>query len=152
MARRRSVTSKAELIARLHRGLRPKLRVGQVHDLALAHVGNLDTIAKGEADEVILWQWVGGLLTWSKAAELLELGVAEIEPQLRLANDVIERFGRTGRVVFTGPEYQLAKTGVIVMDMLAERIDQATATAAADWGENKVNELAAKARACVTAT
>jgi hypothetical protein len=141
---KRRPTSKAELIGRLHRGLRPKLRIDQVQDLALAHVGNLDTIANGHADETILWQWVGGLFTWSKAAELLKLGEAEIEPQLLLVADVIERYGRTGKVLFTGPEYQLAKTGVVVMDMLAERIDQATATAAADWGERKVNELAAK--------
>lgn len=150
MKRRRPV-SKAELIARLHRGLRPKLHVDQVRDLALAHIGNLDTIARGDGNEEVLWQWVGGLFTWSKAAEMLKLGVDEIEPQLRLATDVIERFGRTGKVGFTGPEYQLAKIGVVVMDMLAEYIDQATATAAADWGENKVNELAAKCAQRTTA-
>lgn len=141
--KRRHLT-KAELIKRLHRGLRPKLASDQVRDLSDAHLVNLDILARGGAPEEVLWQWVGGLFTWSRAAELLDLGIPEIEPQLQLATAVIERYGRTGRVGFTGPEYQLAKTGVLVMDALAEHIDRATAVAAAEWGENKVNELAAQ--------
>lgn len=141
---KRHHSSKAELINRLPRGLRPKLASDQVRDLSLAHIANLDTIAHGGAGQEILWQWVGGLFTWSRAADLLELGQAEIEPQLAMAAAVIERYGRTGRVAFTGPEYQLAKEGVLVMDALAEHVDRATAIAAADWSENKVNELAAQ--------
>lgn len=141
--KRRPLTH-AELLDRMPRGLRPKLARDQVVDLSLAHNANLDTIARGGAGEEVLWQWVGGLFTWSRAADLLDLGQAEIEPQLVMAAAVIERYGRTGRVAFTGPEYQLAKTGVLVMDALAERVDRATAIAAADWSENKVNELAAQ--------
>lgn len=141
MKRRRPLT-KAELVARLPRGLRPKLRAGQVLDLAVAHNGNLDTIARGLADAEVLWQWVGGILTWSKVAELLDTGVPEIAEQLDLAHAVIERFRRTGKVGFSGAEYQLAKKGVIVMDMLAELVDQPTASAAADWSERQVATMA----------
>ncbi len=128
------------------RGLRPKLTHDQVIDLGLVHMANLDAIATGRGTEEILWQWVGGLFTWSRAAELLGLGLEEIEPQLQMAAEVINRYGRTGRVGFTGAEYQLAKFGVQVMDALAEQVDRATAVAAAEWSEQKVNMLAASSR------
>jgi len=127
------------------RGLRPKLQPDQVTDLALAHLTNLDLISKGKASEEELWQMVGGVLTWSKAAELLGQGIPEMQAQLELATRLVERFGRTGRIGFTGVEYQAAKLGVEVMDALASTVDQATATAAAEWGEQQVNKLAAGA-------
>lgn len=124
------------------RGLRPRLDTAQVRDLGLAHSVNLDAIARGEADEAILWQWVGGILTWSRLADLLQAGVPEMQAQLELAHRVIERYGRTGRVGFSGPDYQAARAGVLVMDLLAEQVDKPTAIAAAEWSERRVNELA----------
>lgn len=124
------------------RGLRPKLAKDQVLDLGLVHAVNLDAIAKGQADEAMLWDWVGGVLTWSKVAELLQIGVDEMNEQLGLATRLVERYGRTGRVAFDGPDYQLAKVGMDVMDQLAERVDRHTANVAADWSEAKVNEMA----------
>lgn len=126
------------------RWLRPKLTRDQVRDLALCHLQNLDAIAKGQADEATLWQWVGGCLTWSRVAELLGIGVPEMAEQLHLVKAVVERFGRTGRAVFTGPEYQLAKAGCDVMDQLAERVDRDTAVQAADWSEARCNAMAAE--------
>lgn len=126
------------------RGLRPKLAADQVRDLGMAHTANLDTIAAGGAGEEVLWQWVGGLFTWANVAALLGIGVPEITPQLGLAAAVIERYGRTGRVGFSGPEYQLAKTGVMIMDTLAEQVDRETAIVAAEMGEAQVNKLAAE--------
>ena len=79
-------------------------------------------------------------------AELLQTGEPEMREQLELASTLIERYGRTGRVLFTGTEYQLAKTGVEVMDQLAEIVDKPTAVIAAEWSERKVNELEAGCR------
>lgn len=126
------------------RGLRPKLAADQITDLALAHLTNLDLISKGQANEQELWQMVGGVFTWTKAAELLDLGVDEMRAQLELATRVVERYGRTGRIGFSGVEYQLAKRGVDVMDALASAVDQVTAIAAAEWGEHQVNKLSAQ--------
>lgn len=89
----------------------------------------------------MLWQFVGGVLTWSKVAELLEVGVPEMTEQLHLAHRLIQRYGRTGRVLFDGPDLQLARTGVEVMDALAEECDQLSAIAAAEWAENRLNAL-----------
>lgn len=128
------------------RGLRPKLDPSQVRDLGLAHMVNLDTLAHGEADEDTLWQWVGGTLTWSRVAELLQLGEAEMTEQLALVATVVERYGRTGRAVFTGPEYQLAKAGTVYMDELAATVDKPTAVAAATWAEHRCNQMADQAQ------
>ena len=91
------------------RGLRPKLAHHQVRDLSLVHHVNLDSIATGQADAETLWQTIGGALTWSRIAERLGLGEPEMALQLKMLDHVTERYVRTGKVRFTGPEYQLAK-------------------------------------------
>lgn len=129
------------------RGLRPMLAPDQVRDLSLCHLVNLDAIARGSADESTLWQWIGSVHTWSRAADLLQRGTSEMAEQLHLATAVIERYGATGRVGFSGPEYQLAKLGVDVMDELARLVDRPTAIAAAEWSEARLNVLAAQCAA-----
>ena len=126
------------------RGMRPRLTQQQLQDLSLANHQNLEALAKGQADEDILWQWVGGCLTWCRVADVLSLGLEEMNAQLQLVVDVVTRYGRTGRAVFTGPEYQLAKLGVGYMDDLAQIVDQATATAATVWAEARCNAMAAQ--------
>jgi hypothetical protein len=125
------------------RGLRPRLAADQVRDLGLAHVVNLDAIAHDQANEATLWQWIGGVLTWSRVAEQLRAGVPEMQQQVDLATRLVVRHRRTGRVGFSGEDYQLAKEGLQVMDQLAEMVDRPTAVAAAEWSERKVNQLAA---------
>lgn len=132
--------------AALPRGLRPKLLPDQVRDLGICHLENLDAVATGDATEATLWQVAGAALTWSKVAEMLQLGEPEMHEQLELASTLIARYGRTGRVLFTGTEYQLAKTGVQVMDQLAEIVDKPTAVIAAEWSERQVNALEAGCR------
>lgn len=127
-------------------GLRPKLTREQILDLALAHITNLDTIARGEADETVLWQVFGGGLTWLRIAERLQLGVEPMREQIGLCERLAERFERTGRVAFTGPEYQHAKQHVEVMDELARLVDRHVAVEAADWSEATVNQLAEAAQ------
>lgn len=144
-------------------GLRPRLDGGQMLDLALAHMTNLDLVSKGQAGPEVLWQMLGGVFTWHRVAELLPAhtqvivaapggtddeyaevpAVAAMRAQLELVTGVAERFGRTRRVGFSGREYQLAKVGVDVMDQLAAVVDRATAVAAADWSEARVNALEA---------
>ena len=124
------------------RELRPKLSRDQVRDLATAHITNLDLVARGKGDEALLWDTVGAVLLWSRVAEQLQAGVDEMLEQVRLATALVQRYGRTGRVGFSGTEYQLAKRGVEVMDQLAEMVDQPTAVAAAAWSEARVQVMA----------
>jgi hypothetical protein len=121
------------------RGLRPKLTRDQLQALGLAHIENLDAIATGQAGPDLLWDWAESALTWSRAAELACAGVPEMTDQLELVAHVIERYGRTGRVGFSGTEYQLAKHGLQVMDALAAEIDTVIAEQAAIWSTAKVS-------------
>ena len=128
--------------ATMPRWLRPKLTRDQLRDLSLAHYANLDAIARGEADASLMWQWAGGCFTWSRVAQLLQLGEPEMAEQLQLVAAVIERFERTGRVGFSGTEYQLAKIGAEIMDQLAESVDLCTAKVAAEWSEAEITRRA----------
>lgn len=123
------------------RGLRPKLDRGQLRDLALAHVTNLDALARGQADATTLWHAVEAAFTWSRAAQLTGAGVDEMAQQLAMLEGVVQRYKRTGRVGLSGPEYQLAKQGVQVMDELARIVDLADAIAAAAWSEAQVDRI-----------
>lgn len=139
--------TKTELLARMPRVFRPRLRPDQILDLGLCHIFNLDAIASGQAGPSMLWDWIGSVLTWVRAAELSGAGVLEMTAQLEVAVRLVERFGRTGLVRFDGPDYQLAKLGLQVMDELARTVDRATAIAAADWSEIEVEKMAAAADA-----
>lgn len=133
--RPRHVPSRLELVARLPRLVRPVLSRDQKTDLEMVHLQNLDAIARGQADFETLRQWAGGVMTWLKVAQLLQAGVPEMEEQQELAMRVVARYGRTGKVGFSGTDYQLAKKGVTVMDELAHLVDQPTASIAAEWSE-----------------
>jgi hypothetical protein len=133
--------SQAELLARMPRAFRPRLDAGQRLDLALCHNENLDAIVTGKAEPSMIWDYLGGVLTWWKAAQLLQVGVPEMDLQLEVATRLVERYGRTGRVLFDGTDLQLARDGVVVMDELARLVDRPNAIAAADWSENEVNRL-----------
>ncbi len=140
---------KSHLIARLHRGLRPRLDRGQILDLSLAHTTNHGLIRTGQADADVLWQWAGGMLTWYRVAVLLDLGEPEMRAQLELCERVLQRYGRTGRIGFSGLDLQVSAEGVAVMDQLAAAVDQPTAASAADWSEALVQQMVAEGAAQV---
>lgn len=144
---KRRPASRAELLARMPRAFRPKLDASQRRDLGLCHISNLDSIARGEAVEQNLWDWAGAVLTWSKAAELFGSGIEEMAQQRELVARLVNRYRETGRILFSGPDYQLAKEGVEIMDALADAIDRPTAVRAADWGETTLNAMSSAAMA-----
>ena len=110
----------------------------------MAHWQNVEAISKGAADESTLWQWVGGALTWSRVAEMLrhEESVAAMQAHLEAVHSVIQRYRRTGRIGFAGPDYQAAKEGALWMDALAEVVDRHRAMQAAEWSEQQIARLA----------
>lgn len=138
--KRRRLTH-AELLDRMPRAFRPKLAPDQVRDLAVVHLENLDAIANGEGTPELMWQVAGGIFTWHRVAEKLQAGVPEMTALLELVERLIERFKRTGRVGFSGTEYQLARHGVDYMDQLAEIVDRRTAIEAAEYSERLLAEL-----------
>ncbi len=143
--KRRPLT-KAQLIDRLPRGLRPKLAPNQLTGLGIAHAYNLDDLATGKADEALLIDWVGAVLMWSRVSESIGLGLDEMAEQHGLVVAVIERYKRYGHIGFSGVEYQLAKRGRQVMDELARHTDRASAVAAALWSEAMLQKIAVDMR------
>jgi hypothetical protein len=136
-----------EMLARLPRAFQPRLRRDQLLDLGLAHNENLDAIATGQAEPSLIYDYIGGVLTWWKVAQLLQAGVPEMAQQLELATRLAERLARCGRVLFDGPDLQLAREGVAVMDQLAEIVDRPTAVMAAEWSEREVTRIEQAAQA-----
>lgn len=123
--------------------------------MQLAHVGNLDGIATGRANEGVIWDVIGNALTWSYVADKLGCFQEEMHQQVQLATRLVERWGRTGRIGFSGPDYQLAKQGVVVMDRLAELTDIQTARDGARWAlaeQTRMLALADAERAALQAT
>lgn len=128
-------------------GLRPKLTRDQVNDLGLAHMANVDAIARGEGTPEILYQHMGAGLTWMFAAELMTPRNPEafaeplrvMQAAVAATRELAERYRRTGRVAFTGPELQMAREAVQWMDALAEVVDKDVAITAAELSENTVN-------------
>jgi hypothetical protein len=142
MSRKR--TRRQVIVPMPPRGLRPKLDRGQLTDLALAHIANLDALAHGQADATTLWHAVEAAYTWSRAAELMGIGLHEMSAQLAMLESVVQRYKRTGRIGLSGPEYQLAKDGVDIMDELARLVDVPTAVAAAAWSEARIDQIHAE--------
>lgn len=133
------------------RGLEPKLTRGQQTDLSLAHLVNLDLVATGQADESLLWQLVECALTWSYVADELGLHVEAMREQLLVVASLLNRYRRTGKVGFSGLEYQQAKEGVEVMDELAAKVDKATAVQACAWSDAMVELVVQQAAQMETA-
>ena len=134
--------SRDQLLRRMPMGLRPRLHASTQQSLDMVHHQNLDDIAKGTATITTLWHFCGGVLTFSRIAAELQAGEPEMHAQLDLAQQLLQRYARTGRVGFSGPEYQLAKDGVVYMAQLAELVDHPTAALAAEWADAAVQAAA----------
>jgi hypothetical protein len=125
--------------------MRPKLKRSQVVELSVAHLVAVDAIARGDADEAVLWQWAGGLLTWWQAAQLSPRWTDEARAEMRGALDLVqavaERWIATGRVGFSGPQLQQARDLCALMDAMAEEVDLHVAMVACEWGANMLNAI-----------
>lgn len=128
-------------VSSVPRCLRPGLSKDSLRDLGLAHHSNVDSVAKGDANEETLWQMLAGVITWCYVADKLSAGIPEMTAQSHLLTAVLERYRCTGKIGFSGAEYQLAKEGADVMDQLAEMVDAYTALQAAIWSEGRVKKL-----------
>lgn len=140
--KRRRLTH-GELLDRLPRGLRPKLRRDQLRDLALVHVQNLDAVATGQAEPALLWDYVESTLLWLHVARLVQAGEAEMLQQADVVIRLIDRWKETGRVDFA-EDIELARDGVVVMDQLALLADLQQAVEAARLSEVAVQQIRAQ--------
>lgn len=134
-------TTRRQITAPPSRLFKLRLHPKQVLTLHVLHSLLLDDLLRDRATEATLWELVAMAFTWSRTAELLGEGEPEIAPMLELATRLVERWGATGQVQLVGVERQVACHGVIVMDLLAQRTDSETATAASHWSEGCLTVL-----------
>lgn len=140
--KRRPLTQ-AELLARMPRAFRPRLDAQQLVELGICHNQNFDAITTGtDPGPQMVWDYYASVLTWWRVAQLLQIGQPEMAVQLEVAVRLAERWRRTGAVRFDGPDMELARTGIVVMDQLAQLVDRPTAMEACDWSEAEINRLA----------
>jgi len=140
--KRRRLTA-AELLARLPRGLTPKLSGAQKIDLAICHHINHDAIVRGQAGTQIMWDYVESVLAWWKVADLLAQARPDMTLQLGVATRLVEHYGRSATVQFVGHDIELARRGLMTMDQLADLVDQPTAVVAVMWARGEFNSLTA---------
>ena len=140
-----------ELLARLPRAFRPRLHPKTVREISLYQNINLDAITHGRADEQTMWDYAANALCWHRVAHAISAGQAEMDAQLQVATRLIERWGRHGRVAFDGPDLQHARDGVVIMDQLAELVDEPTALEASAWALKTMETMRANARSAETA-
>ena len=122
-------------------GLRPRLTRERLCELGLIHIGLVDTLISGTADLNVLWEWMAGVLTWSRVAQVCQLGEAEINVVASLAVAMAERYEQTGRIVLSEDEKEVLREGSVVMDLLAQSVDLETAEAVADWSRAHISSL-----------
>lgn len=126
------------------RWLRPKLTRDQRRATGLILYQKLADVHQGVATVDTLWDMVRDAFTWSRTAELLGAGHAEMLAYLELVTRLVERYGATGRVEFASQaEDELARLAAAWMEDLAEITDRDTAVAAAQWSEASVDALCA---------
>lgn len=130
-----------QLLQRAQRAFPVRMGRAQLVDVGLAHIDTLNDIATGRGTFASLRDWASNVLTWWRAAELMGLGQDEMQLQRDAAARLVERYERTGRVAFDGPDYQLAKRGVEVMDELARQVPRAIALDAVAWSTAMLIEL-----------
>ncbi|MBK1711276.1 hypothetical protein [Rubrivivax gelatinosus] len=135
--------TREELLHRmeLRQARRRHLTPDQIKALALAHLTNVDAIARGRADAGVMWDLAEAALQWSLVADALrqqhpdnadlEEAAAGMRAHLETALGVVKRWSATGRIVFRGPELTQARQAIDWMDALAEAVDQGTAIACA---------------------
>jgi len=87
----------------------------------------------------MLLSLIESVLTWRNVAERLKLGEAEMQKQLDLVQRFITEFNATGAVSLSDADVQLARDGVVVMDLLAAEVDVVTAASAANYSETVLN-------------
>jgi hypothetical protein len=116
-----------------------KLSADQVRDLSIAHHTHVDLVASGKGTPDLLWEMACAALGWSCMAQALGMGEAEMATDMGVVEALLDRYSRTGRVVYTGTELQLARQGLDVVDQLARQVDRYTALAAITWAEDEIN-------------
>ena len=128
---------------------RPKMPTEQSITAKIVHWDLLDRITKGQATYEDMWSWMETGYTNTKLMQLLHADGVEFSDestqalvdQLEIYASVAERFKKTGRVGFSGPELLIARAACFVMDDLMDRDRHGCAARAAVWSFKLMEEI-----------
>lgn len=120
---------------------RPRLTHEQVINAQIVHHDLLETMVSGSASGVVLFDWMETCATYLQMMRLLEKDGTEFTDEAKLTilqalddtASVAERFRRTKRVGFSGPELMHAREAASVMDELIAMDRNGIAEQAALW-------------------
>lgn len=130
-------------------GLRPKLGAAKVWAIAINMQQNVSDLTVGTMDDNILWDFIGGVLTWKRVAEVLKY-----QDAFAVLNDVYTTAAASAAVSwitkgvarFTEDELRKVYESLPWCEALAQEVDVVTATAAANWSQSLLDRMAADYR------
>lgn len=132
---------------------RPALSADVKLDAKVTHWDLLNRISSGTATYDDLRDWIETGLTYSQIMRLLAEDGTEfttealdaIAGQIGIYESVIARYGRTGKVGFSGPELLTARAAACVMDGLIDMDRHGIAERAAHWSIETMRRVQLKA-------
>lgn len=118
----------------------PKIPDSVATSAKIVHWDLFNRMVTGQADAADLWDWIETGYTYCKLAELHQEDGTEftgaigiLDRQVDIFDAVLQRWKRTGKVGFSGPEMAIAREACEVYDALIE-IDRHGLTAkAGQW-------------------
>lgn len=127
----------------------PKLDESQQFECKLTHWNLFDLIRLGQADSATLWDWMETGFTYSQfmrlmvadGVEFTEEATKNIAEQLSIYGDVIDRYRRTQRIGFDGPQINIARAACYVMDELIDMDRHGIAVKAARWSLEQMAKI-----------
>lgn len=135
--------------ANLPKWFRQKLTPEQETACKIAHWDLITRFTSGRATEHDIWDMVHTGLTYIELMRLLESDGTEFTEEAKAAiaehletfPGVIERYRRTGRVGFDGPQLLAARAAAELMEQLIEMDRFGFAVRATAWAKAKVDEM-----------
>lgn len=130
---------------------RPSVTTSQRIECQVIHWDLIDRFTNGTATPEDLWDWMETGYTYSQMMVLLDQSgipftsesMAAICDQMDIYAHVVDRWKRTGRVGFSGPELCIAKAAAHVMDALIELDRFGIAETAAIWSAQQMARIRA---------
>lgn len=131
---------------------RPVLPASVKLDAKLTHWDLVTRISTAAATVEDLWDWIETGFTYSQMMQLLADDGSEFTPEALAAiaeqiasyEGVIDRYLRTGRVGFSGPELLAARAAACVMDGLIDMDRHGIAERAAHWSITVMRRIRAQ--------
>lgn len=124
--------------------LRPKMSTAKVWAVTINMQTNVVELTKGTADDSILWDFIGGVLTWKKVAETLgyQEAYALLEGiYIEVASSLSAGWIVSGVAQLSEEHSRRCFDALPWCEALAETVDMITATASASWSQQVLDAL-----------